>query len=290
VFPTRDGWRHGRIGTNGIDLHRVTVDPEAVSDGGTDPPVVLLHGFPECWYTWHRQLPALAAAGRRTVALDLRGYNRSDRPDGVRSYRLPTLVDDVAGAIDALGGEAAVVGHDWGGVIAWRLAAVYPDRVSRLVVLNAPHPGTFRREVLRPRQFLRSWYALAFQVPGAARLLETSGRAWLDRVFDSPAYDATDVDRYAEMLAEPGALAAGLNYYRALRYDAVALAHDPGRISVPARVVWGTADRALSPSLLDGLSEWVSDLRVDRLDASHWVHAERPDAVNEALRTFLGRS
>src|SRR3954462_3454946 len=144
-----------RIGE--IDVHFVEV--------GTGPLVLLLHGFPEFWYTWKHQLPALAAAGFRAVAPDLRGFNLSDKPPGVRSYRLSTLVADVADLIGQLGGRAVVVGHDWGGAIAWRLAMDRPELVDRLIILNAPHPAAFLRELRRPAQWLRSWYILFFQLP-----------------------------------------------------------------------------------------------------------------------------
>src|ERR1700730_4946733 len=128
--PAPQPWSHRHLAVNGIRLHYV--------EAGAGLPVVLLHGFPEFWHSWRHPLPALAGAAFRAVAPDLRGYNESDRPSGVRSYRLSLLVEDVAGLVEQLGGRAAVVGHDWGGVIAWELASRRPDLVARLVVLNAP--------------------------------------------------------------------------------------------------------------------------------------------------------
>src|SRR3954452_5847731 len=146
-----------RIGE--IDVHFVEV--------GTGPLVLLLHGFPEFWYSWRHQLPALAAAGFRAVAADLRGYNESSRPCGVGEYRVSKLVDDVAGLIRLFGDERGyVVGHDWGGIIAWRLAALHPELVRKLAILNAPHPAAFRREFKRnPLQWVRSSYTCFFQLP-----------------------------------------------------------------------------------------------------------------------------
>src|SRR5262249_33835635 len=150
-------WAHRHALVGGLRLHYV--------EAGAGPPVLLLHGFPEFWYSWRHQLPALAGAGFRAWAPDLRGYNESEKPAGVRNYRVRLLVEDVAGLIRHTGaGRATVVGHDWGGVIAWRLAMDRPELVERLVILNAPHPGAFLRELRNPAQWLRSAYVLFFQL------------------------------------------------------------------------------------------------------------------------------
>src|SRR5262249_22187334 len=147
-----------RVVLNGLAFHYV--------EAGTGPLVVLLHGFPEFWYAWRHQIPALAGAGYYVVAPDLRGYNESDKPLGVRNYRIELLVQDVVALIEHTGvRRAVVVGHDWGGVIAWQLAMDHPERVDRLVILNAPHPAAFLRELRRPTQLLRSAYMLFFQLP-----------------------------------------------------------------------------------------------------------------------------
>ena len=152
------GELHRRVSLERLTLHYV--------EAGSGVPVVLLHGFPEFWYSWRHQIAALAAAGYRPIAPDLPGYNESDKPTGIASYRLELLVDDIARFIGAVaGGPAAVVGHDWGGVIAWELAMRRPELVTRLAILNAPHPAAFHRELQTPRQLLRSWYALFFQLP-----------------------------------------------------------------------------------------------------------------------------
>src|SRR5262245_37404008 len=151
-------WEHREAVVNGVRLHYV--------EAGSGPLVVLLHGFPEFWYCWRHQLPALAAAGFRAVAVDLRGYNESDKPPGARSYRLGVLVEAVAGLIEHLGADrGGVVGHDWGGVVAWVLAMRRPERVERLVAINAPHPAAWLRERKDPAQLLRSWYTFFFQLP-----------------------------------------------------------------------------------------------------------------------------
>jgi len=159
--PSVVGVEHDRIATNGITLHVAQAGP---ADGEL---VVLLHGFPEPWWGWRNQIPALAASGFRVLAPDQRGYNFSDKPAGRGAYRMDTLARDIVGLIDATGrNRAAVIGHDWGGAIAWWLATYHPDRVRRVAVLNCPHPLVFSRILRRsPAQLLRSWYMFFFQFP-----------------------------------------------------------------------------------------------------------------------------
>jgi pimeloyl-ACP methyl ester carboxylesterase len=278
---------HQRILIRGLHLHLVEV--------GTGPLVVLLHGFPECWYSWRHQLPALADAGFRAVAPDLRGYNLSDKPPGVRNYQLKLVVEDVAGLIRQLGApHAVVVGHDWGGVIAWQLAADHPELVSRLVVLNAPHPSAFRRELRRPWQWLRSWYILFFQLPALPEWLMGWGDyALLERTLTAPpirpgGFTPEDIRVYKHALARPGARAAALSYYRAaLRYRRETARHRPP-ITVPTLLIWGERDPYLGIGLSDNLNAWVPNLRVERLaDAGHWVQNEEPERVNRLILDFL---
>lgn len=284
---------------DGLRLHYVAAGPE---DG---EPVVLLHGFPQFWYTWHRQLPALADAGYRAVAPDLRGYNRSERPSGVAAYRLDRLLGDVRGLLDALGHESAhLVGHDWGGVLGWELAGRSPEAIDRLAILNAPHPAAYHRALRTLDQLRRSWYVGWFQLP---RLPEWSlgaqdARAIAEMHHD-PWFDDVDRERYRAAASRPGALAAAVNYYRAVGRatvrDRIARAV-PGRerppdalrareIDVPTLVLWGLGDPALSPRLVDGLDRWVSDLQVQVFrEVDHWLPAARPDAVATALLAFFG--
>jgi epoxide hydrolase 4 len=264
---------------------------------GDGPPVVLLHGFPDFWYGWRHQIPALAAAGRRVLAPDLRGYNESDRPRGVRHYRQHLLVQDVAEFIDQVaGGRADVVGHDWGGVIAWRLAARQPQRVRRLAILNAPHPRRFIRVLRRhPRQLLRSWYVLFNQLPLLPELLlRARDCAMLRRVLryaEDGASLATEseLDEYARVFSRPHALTAAINYYRAAaRATLSGRWSDEERLSVPTLVIWGEKDRYLDRRLLERLDEHVLDLRTERLPhAGHFLHWQDPGSVNEALLAFL---
>lgn len=287
----QEPWVHREGVVNGVRLHWVEM--------GAGPLVVLLHGFPEFWWGWHRQIPALAAAGFRVVAPDLRGYNLSEKPEGAASYRVSILVQDVVALIRHLGAERAhLAGHDWGGVIAWRVAMRHAEVVDRLVIANAPHPSIFSREMRRPRQFLRSWYAMFFQLPLLPEaLFRASDYAVLERIFRrSPArpdaFTDDDVRRYKEAASRPGALTAMLNYYRSsarsLGRRGEGGAAPRRTLDRPTLVIWGERDSALSPHNLDGLERWVPELRIERLpEASHWVLADAPDRVNELMIDFL---
>jgi epoxide hydrolase 4 len=269
------------IKANGLRFH--------FAEAGSGPLVLLLHGFPEFWYGWRRQMPALASSGHRVVAPDLRGYNKSDRPANVRDYALPILVDDVIALIAALGeSRASLVGHDWGGVIAWYAAMRSPDTIERLAILNAPHPAAFERELRRlSSQTLRSAYALFFQLPVVPEaLLRVGNCALLRQVLSrGPATDPEDVERYVEAFSSPGALSAPLNYYRAaLRFPRPTCK----RIRTPTVVLWGDRDPYLRHTLADGLEQWVDRIRVQRFrDADHWLHHREASAVNRALIDFL---
>ena len=237
------GMAHRWVDVGGLRLHCV--------EAGTGPLVVLLHGFPEFWYAWRHQLPALAAAGYRVVAPDLPGYNTSDKPPQVRDYRPRLLAQKVADLILALGaGSATVAGHDWGGALAWLLAMQHPERIQRLIVLNAPHPIRFLKGLTSPRQLRRSWYILAFQAPWlperlvAARDFRALRRALGRQPTRPGAFTAQDIDRYVAAAAQPGALRAAVNYYRAaFRANPLVQAHGLRRVEIPTLVIWGDQDR-----------------------------------------------
>lgn len=288
-----------REDVGGIRLHWV--------EAGAGEPVVLLHGFPDFWYGWRHQIPALEGAGYRAVAPDLRGYNASDKPEGVDAYRLDRVAGDVLGLLDELGAErAAVVGHDWGGVVGWWLAAYHPERVRRLVAINAPHPLAMRRELRRPGQLLRSWYILLFQVPGLAERLfrafdyELVERQMRRDIRRRDVIHDTDFVKYAEALSRPGALRAMLNYYRAGFREEVRRLLPWGRrrlppraeewkVGVPTLVIWGERDPYLGQGLLRDVERWVPDLLVERIaHAGHWVQVEAWERVNRVLLWFLG--
>ena len=263
---------------------------------GEGPLVLLLHGFPEFWYSWRHQLPALAAAGFRAVAPDLRGYNRSDKPTAVSAYNTEALSGDVAGLIRHLGAErAVVVGHDWGGALAWEFAMRYPDLLERLAILNAPHRERFLRALRTPRQLRKSWYMFFFQLPGLPEtFLRRNDYAELRRTFRADparpdAFSGADIERYIEAASQPGALTAGINYYRALFRQPPARWRAGLRpITAPVLIIWGEQDRYLGKELAEPDPAWVPNARVERLpDASHWVQVDRPERVNALLLDFL---
>jgi epoxide hydrolase 4 len=272
---------HQFIEANGLRFH--------VAEVGEGPLVLFLHGFPDIWYGWRLQLPAIAAAGYRAVAPDLRGYNLSDRPEGTAAYAVETLAADVAAIVEALGEtEAVVVGHDWGGVVAWYAAMYHPERVRRLAILNAPHPVAYRRELRSgSKQILRSWYAAFFQIPWLPEAgLRARDHAALRKVWASgPAPDRADRQVYREAFRQPGSITAALNYYRAAVRHGMPRAR---KVECPTLVLWGDRDAYLVPRLADGLEGGVPNLRVEHFaDASHWLHHEIPDVVNGRLIEFL---
>jgi epoxide hydrolase 4 len=276
---------HERIeASDGVTLH--------AAHTGAGPLVILLHGFPENWTTWRHQMTPLADAGFSVLAPDLRGYNESDAPAGVEAYAIDQLVSDVAALVRSTGhARAHIVGHDWGGIIAWHFAAAHPELLDRLVIMNAPHPSIFARKVRRPPQLFRSWYAAFFQLPllpeavlrafdfaAVRRLLRTTPAR-------AGAFSDTDIDHYVRGLSRRGALAGAVNYYRA------AVRCPPKRrvrTDAPTLVIWGELDAALSTGLLDGLERYATDLRIERMpDAGHWVQNEAPAEVTRLLLEFL---
>lgn len=287
AFPLPPGAEEGYATTNGVRLHYV-----AAGELGR-PLVLLLHGFPEFWYSW-RHLIAPLAERFRVVAPDLRGYNLSEKPGG--GYDLASLDADVAGLITAFGAERAdVVAHDWGGVIAWDFAARWPDLPRRLVILNAPHLALYRREVWHPRQLRRSLYAVYFQVPWLPEwTLSRHDYASLRVLWNavrriSPEMTAEDVERYVVAMARPGALSAALAYYRTLTRRGLGGLAPGRRIEAPTLVLWGERDPALGIHLLDGLDRWVADLHIRRFpDAGHWLALQRPNDVAREVLAFLG--
>ncbi|MBF6590552.1 MAG: alpha/beta hydrolase [Ktedonobacterales bacterium] len=285
AFTLPPGCAEGYVAANGIHLHYVAA--------GEGPLVLLLHGFPEFWYSWRAQLPALAAAGRRVVALDLRGYNLSDKPD--YGYDLATLSGDIREVITAFGErQADVVGHDWGGALAWVFAIREPDYVRRLAILNGPHPGMLARALRHPRQLLRSAYIGFFQLRGLAEAaIRRDDYAMLRRTFrDADPARAwltdADIQRFVEAIARPGALSAALAYYRQLVRTGPATLGPARVIHAPTLVLWGELDPYLGPELLSGLDAWVRDPRLQRFPtAGHWLNQQEPERVNEALAAFL---
>lgn len=281
--PKIPGLRH-RVG--GVTLHAVEAGPE---DG---PLVILLHGFPEFWWGWRYQIGPLAEAGFRVLVPDQRGYHLSDKPEGRRAYDLDILAKDVVGLADALGRRTfSVVGHDWGGLVAWWTASRYPDRVTKLAILNAPHPsiaGSYMRS--HPSQMLRSLYVGFFQLPRLPEsMLSANGyrslKDALVRTSRPGTFSDEDMARYEAAWSQPGALTAMLNWYRALLFKP---AMKDATVRSPTLVIWGSKDRFLEKGLAEaslslcenGSIRWIEN-------ATHWVQHEEPDAVNAALMAFL---
>jgi pimeloyl-ACP methyl ester carboxylesterase len=282
------GLRHADVVVNGFRLHVAEAGP---ADG---PLVVLLHGFPETWAGWRAQIGPLAEAGFRVVAPDQRGYGESDKPKGVAAYGADRLAADVAALIAAAGAErASVVGHDWGGIVAFWVALRHPERVDRLAILNAPHPAVFWPYLRRhPRQWLRSAYVALFQLPGLPEWLlgRDGARPLADALRRNSrpgAFPDALLDEYRRAWSAPGALTAMLNWYRAVfRYPSPA--PPSPRIGVPTLILWGARDAALGAGIADANLALCDDGRLDLFpDATHWIAHEEPDAVNRRLIAFL---
>lgn len=283
------GFDRGTVDCSEVDLHYVAA-------GSRESPMcLLLHGFPECWYTWRHQLEPLAD-DYFVVAPDLRGYNRSDRPREVAAYDLPRLLNDVYELVQAFDhGSAHVVGHDWGGALGLSFARHHPAHVDRLVVANAIDPERLGAQ-LRGWQLLRSWYAFYFQLPRLPETMLTArGCRLLERLYDDTAvpdaYTDDDLARLHVTWERDGALRAAVDHYRALGRRTVrrALAFDyPPRIYVPTRLVWGGADDLVPTSVAGAIADGIDDPETVTFDdATHWLHAEYPERFTETVVEFL---
>ncbi len=282
-------WTHGYANTNGIQLHYVTQ--------GEGELVLLLHGFPEFWYSWRHQIPVLAKKFR-VVVPDLRGYNDSDKPD--TGYDLDTLTHDVQGLLTHFGSKtASVVAHDWGGSIAWHWAQHFPDQIRKLVVLNSPHPACMRRELLSNLdQFQRSWYLFFFQLPWLPEwLFQRNLNEWVQQIFQETsirksAFTRQDLNIYKTALAKPKVISSALKYYRAI-FDLRAvqnwLTEPIHQILSPTLLIWGEEDQVLSKSLTENMEQFFSNtFRMEFIgDCGHWTQQEAPQTVNRLLLDFL---
>ena len=271
----------------------------ACNDVGDGPPIVLIHGWPETKYSWRHQLPALAAAGYRAIAIDCRGYGGSSKPEPIADYALELVVDDVVALLDALElPEAVVVGHDWGSIIAWTLAVLHPDRLRAVASLNVPYRGWSTgfptTEYIREHLAERFGYVLYFQEEGkpeAAFGADPAG--WLRRVYDSIARDPVflGADEFAVFLDAfvAGGMRGPLNYYRNIDVNHAAMApYQNAPITIPALMVAADSDPVLPASLVPGMERWIEDLTVVTVtDAGHWVQQEQPEQVTRALLDYL---
>jgi pimeloyl-ACP methyl ester carboxylesterase len=274
--------------TNGITLHVAEAGP---ADG---PLVILLHGFPEFWFCWHRQIGPLAAAGFRVLAPDQRGYNLSEKPDGVEEYDLEQLAKDVIGLADRLGRtKFFLVGHDWGAIAGWWIAQNYPDRVERFVSISAGHPALWREGMeTNPAQHKKSRYVRLFQIPWLPELgIRIQNYAPLAQAIQSTArkgvVSADDVAAYRQAWSQKGALTAMINWYRAF-YSRRFPDMESYRIKVPTMLIWGMRDIYGEPELVEASIKMCDDGRMVRLNnATHWILADEPERVNELLLEFL---
>jgi epoxide hydrolase 4 len=282
-----DSFRHEFVSANGIRFHVVTA--------GEGPLVVLLHGFPQFWYAWRHQIPALATRFRVAVP-DLRGYGQTDKPPRVADYAIATLSRDIAELVNALGEKKAhVVAHDWGGGVAWDLVGRYPEVVDRLAVLNCPHPVLFGKALRSNfRQLRRSWYMFFFQIPWLPEaIVRLSPRRASENFFRGMAirkdtFTDEDLDRFAEAMAIPGAMTGALNYYRAMFRNVGELRRQEAnlaKIASPTLLIWAENDIALGKELTLGMeSLFTSSFRIHYVpNCSHWVNEEQPELVNRLL-------
>jgi epoxide hydrolase 4 len=292
--PAHSGIQLRMQAANGVNLELAEL---ASADGGTDRLALLVHGFPELNFSWRYQMPLLAARGWRVWALNLRGYGASEKPEGVAAYRLDTLAEDLGALIDESGAkEVMLVAHDWGAIIAWHFAIKRVRPLTRLIIMNVPHPACGRRELKHWHQLSKSWYIFFFQLPWLPEWLMGRGRgkgikgAILRMAVDKSAFPRDVLKVYADAAMRPGALTAMINYYRALLRMPDAKNAGESVIDVPTLMVWGEEDLAIDIRCTDGTDAYVRDFTLHRLPGvSHWVQQEAPDKVNALIEGWLDR-
>ena len=275
---------------NGFRLHAVAAGPK----GG--PLLILLHGFPEFWYSWRKQIGPLAEAGFRVVVPDQRGYNVSSKPQKITDYTIGNLVADVVYIAGALGRERFhLAGHDWGAAVAWSTALLAPERLNKLAILNVPHPAVFLRTLRgNPRQMRKSWYMAFFQLPrlpesgfsvnnfeGGIKALVGSSRPGT--------FTAEDLDAYREAWSNPGTVTAMINWYRAFFRTRPPLPKDT-KVHVPTRILWGERDMFLLPEMAQESVFYCDYAELTYFpNATHWLQHEEPEAVTDALVKFFAQ-
>jgi pimeloyl-ACP methyl ester carboxylesterase len=294
------------VETNGIKLHTVLI--------GSGKPIILLHGFPDFWYGWRDIMLGLKDEYKLIVP-DLRGYNLSDKPEGSENYTLELLINDIRGLSESLNlGKFYLVGHDWGGPIAWAFAGMFPELLEKLILINGPHPLVIRDLIAKDKdQRKASSYIFEFIKPDSANLLMENDfqilRAVMSMDFQNlpemfkgsisnsdseiPKRKITfsdyDMGKYVEAWSQPGAINAGLDYYRASVTEQLLGKGWSGEINVPTLVIHGMKDVALTPKILNGLENYVKDLKIVKIEeASHWVMVDAPDIVNSSIKKFIG--
>ena len=283
---------HKYAEVNGIRMHYV--------EAGTGQLMILMHGFPEFWYSWRHQIPKLSE-NFRVVVPDMRGYNETEKSREVSSYRTENLATDISELILHLGEEKAViVGHDWGGAVAYQFAADYADMTQKLVVLNCPHPVVLSKHFRTNfKQLRKSWYMFYFQLPWLPEylmvknlklILSKTFRGWAHR---SDAFSSEDLARYSEVFSKPGQATAAINYYRAAirQFFSNSTKRFP-KINAPTLIIWGENDRALGKELTFGMEKHFSDnFRIKYIsDCSHWVQHDHPQLVCEHILNFTANN
>lgn len=278
---------HNFIYTNGVNLHYVSQ--------GEGKLMLMLHGFPEFWYSWRHQITEFAQ-DYHVVAVDMRGYNHSDKPQELEAYQISELVKDIKGVVEGLVYQDCIlVAHDWGGMIAWYFAYTYPEMVEKLIVLNIPHPAKFMAGIKTPQQLLKSWYILWFQIPWMPEFLfelnnyQAIADAFSNMAVDKTAFTEADLNAYRDAAAKPGALTAMLNYYRC-NFLSLFNTEKPqwDCLDVPTLTIWGENDTALGKELTYGTEAYVRDWQIKYIpNCSHWVQQEQPTLVNSYIREFL---
>lgn len=280
---------HEFITVNGLKLH-------IAKSGNGAKLVILLHGWPEFWYTWRYQIPALAEH-YTVVAPDLRGFNLSDKPKGVANYSADVVASDIAALIPALGFEKAyIVGHDWGGAVAWTFATIYPQLTEKLAVLNCPHP----REMLKsfkenPSQLLRSWYMFVHQIPVLPELMykytlplffKQFVRGWM---YHKENFSDIDLQEFVKAFQQEGAMTGSLNYYRAMLQTKPNKAIFKNNIQCPTLLIWGEGDKALGKELTYNTQQYINaSFEVKYIkECSHWTQNDCPEEVNQYLLNFF---
>lgn len=284
-----ESWQHEYKEVNGIKLHYVKA--------GQGPLVILLHGFPEFWYSWRNQIPALSEHFT-VVAPDMRGYGKSDKPKGVKNYATKVIAKDIIELIESFGEKKAhIVAHDWGGGVAWTIAQFYPEYIDKLVVLNCPLPAILMKHFFTNfKQVKRSWYMFFFQIPWLPEwrmrknlkvFFKRGLRGW---AHNKDAFTDEDINRYVEAFQDPYALTAAVNYYRASFrsiFDKEARKIRP--METDTLVIWGEDDEALGKELTYGMEKYFkNNFEIKYIsDCSHWVQHEYPDLVNGYILDFL---
>lgn len=276
------------IETNGIKLHVMETGP---ADG---PMIMFLHGFPEFWYAWRKQIGYFAERGYLVVAPDQRGYNLSDKPKGIASYKSDELAKDTVGIIDAYGRDKIfLVGHDWGAAVSWWTALKYPERIERLVIMNVPHPVVMGKTLFsNPKQMEKSWYIFYFQLPGAVEQFASANNyQWPVNLLVETSRPGTflpvDLEKYRAAFMQPDAFSSMVNWYRA---SLQAPSEKPAsfRITMPILVLWGVNDVAIIPEQAEASMAFCDQGRLVKFEkASHWVQHEEADKVNALIEEFI---